>query len=491
MFDSIEAGAKIKKEDFEQELPAIRVELLNLQFDLQERDLPVIVVLAGPDRRGCAELFQNLHEWLDARRIDAHAFEVPSEEERERPRYWRWWKALPRRGRMGIFLGDWTWTAIARRVLRKAKRKELERSVERIRSFERLLVSDGALLVKLWLHIPKKKLAKRVADREECDRRVRWIEPEDKAVLAHYDEGIEVAEQVLRATDQSAARWHLVESTDREHRDREALRVLLDALRERVEGGDGPLAAARVVEEAPSIAPSLALARVDLRKSLADELYEKELAGLQDRAFELSRAAYERGLTSVLVFEGPDAAGKGGAIRRLTQALDARHFRVVPISAPTEEERAYHYLWRFWTKLPRAGRVVVFDRSWYGRVLVERVEGFAKEDEWRRAYEEILEFEAELIEHGILLTKFWLHIDEAEQQRRFAAREDTPYKKYKIGAEDYRNRAKWRQYAVAADEMFRRTSTPEAPWHLVPANDKRWARVEVLRTFCERLEAGL
>jgi polyphosphate kinase 2 (PPK2 family) len=193
----------------------------------------------------------------------------------------------------------------------------------------------------------------------------------------------------------------------------------------------------------------------------------------------------------LLVFEGPDAAGKGGAIRRLTQSLDARHFRIVPVSAPTEEERSYHYLWRFWTKLPRAGRVLVYDRSWYGRVLVERVEGFAKEDEWRRAYGEILAFEAELVEHGYLLTKFWLHIDEAEQQLRFAAREGTPYKKYKIGAEDYRNRAKGPQYTVAAEEMFRRTSTSTAPWHLVAANDKRSARVEVLRLYCQHLESRL
>ena len=491
MFAAVEVGAKVKKEEFERLLPGIRVDLLNLQFDLLKLDIPVIVVIAGPDRRGCAELFQNLHEWLDARRIDARASEPPSEEERERPFFWRWWRALPRRGRMGLFLGDWTWRTIVRRTLGKAKRAELERSVEHIRSFERALAADGALLVKLWVHVSKKKLAKRVEERGECDRRVRWTEPEDSAVLAHYDEGLKVAEKVLRATDQPAARWHLIEGTDREHRDLEALRVLLGMLHGRLEGGDVALAAARVVEDVPSVAPDLTLARVDLGKTLPDERYERQLARWQDRAFELSEAAYERGLTNLIVFEGPDAAGKGGAIRRLTQSLNATRYRIVPIAAPTEEERAYQYLWRFWTKIPRAGRLLVFDRSWYGRVLVERVEGFAKEDEWRRAYHEILDFETELVEHDILLTKFWLHIDEKEQQRRFAAREETPYKKYKIGAEDYRNRAKWPEYVVAANEMFQRTSSHAAPWHLVPANDKRWARVEVLRTFCQRLERRL
>jgi len=193
----------------------------------------------------------------------------------------------------------------------------------------------------------------------------------------------------------------------------------------------------------------------------------------------------------VLVFEGWDAAGKGGVIRRITRAIDAADYRIVPVAAPTEEEKAHHYLWRFWHHLPRAGTMRIFDRSWYGRVLVERVEGLAKVNEWQRAYTEINDFEEQLVEHGILVHKFWLHIDPETQLRRFKEREKTPYKKYKITQEDYRNREKWGDYVTAVNEMVARTSTEMAPWKLVPANDKRWARVEVLRTICQGLKRAV
>ncbi|HXZ85791.1 MAG TPA: polyphosphate:AMP phosphotransferase, partial [Myxococcota bacterium] len=212
---------------------------------------------------------------------------------------------------------------------------------------------------------------------------------------------------------------------------------------------------------------------------------------LQGRLARLSREARRTGLASVVVFEGADAAGKGGAIRRLTRAMAARDYHVVPISAPTEEERAHPYLWRFWTRLPGAGRMAIFDRSWYGRVLVERVEGYAKPEEWRRAYLEIPAFESELLAGGIALCKIWLHIDREEQLRRFREREQTPYKKYKIGPEDYRNRGHWEEYVEAAEEMFARTDRAEAPWNVIAADDKRRARVLALERVCETLERGL
>jgi polyphosphate kinase 2 (PPK2 family) len=189
--------------------------------------------------------------------------------------------------------------------------------------------------------------------------------------------------------------------------------------------------------------------------------------------------------------EGWDAAGKGSAIRRMTRAMDAALYRVIPVAAPTEEEKSRHYLWRFWRDLPRPGKMVIFDRSWYGRVLVERVEGFATEPEWRRAYAEINDFEEQLAEHGIVLRKFWLHISKEEQARRFEERRLTPYKKYKFTEEDERNRAKWDKYTTAVDEMLERTSTDLAPWHIVPANDKRFARIAVLREVCKGLKQGL
>ena len=191
------------------------------------------------------------------------------------------------------------------------------------------------------------------------------------------------------------------------------------------------------------------------------------------------------------MFEGPDAAGKGGAIRRVNEALDARNYQVHGIAAPTDEEKAQHYLWRFWRCLSRAGVITIFDRSWYGRVLVERVEGLATEDEWRRSYAEINEFEDQLIDHGIVLVKYWVHITKDEQFARFKLREKTPYKRWKLTDEDWRNRDRWDEYEQAVNDMVQYTSTSAAPWTLVEGNDKRFARVKVVKTFCDRLTAAL
>jgi polyphosphate kinase 2 (PPK2 family) len=243
---------------------------------------------------------------------------------------------------------------------------------------------------------------------------------------------------------------------------------------------------------APAPAPeATVLDTVDLDAVLERPEYRAQRDELQARLRALTRRAREEGVSSVVVFEGWDAAGKGGVIRRITQAMDVQDYRVVPIGAPTDEELARHYLWRFWRQLPRAGRMVVFDRSWYGRVLVERVEGLVPELAWQRAYAEIDDFEEQIVERGIPLFKFWLHIDREEQIRRFRERERTPYKKYKITNEDYRNRERWDAYRSAVNDMVQRTSTQFAPWTLVPANDKRFARVEVLRTICDGLARRL
>jgi polyphosphate kinase 2 (PPK2 family) len=191
------------------------------------------------------------------------------------------------------------------------------------------------------------------------------------------------------------------------------------------------------------------------------------------------------------VFEGWDAAGKGGAVRRLSYCLNARNYRIVPIAAPTEEERAHHYLWRFWRGLGRDGRATIYDRSWYGRVLVERVERLVDEETWMRAYSEINAFESELIAHGTLLLKFWLHIDRKTQLVRYKERLKTPYKRWKLNDEDWRNRKHWDAYEEAVNDMVAYTSRPEAPWHLIPAKDKHYARIAVLEIFADALEAAV
>jgi len=263
-------------------------------------------------------------------------------------------------------------------------------------------------------------------------------------------------------------------------------RAILAALTER-------LSQAPPAPRAPAVAAAVpdVLSRVDLSSALPREEYQERIEKLQARALRAARELRKQETSTVLVFEGWDAGGKGGCIRRLTWSIDPEDYRLLPIAAPSDEERARHYLWRFWRRMPGPGGIAIFDRSWYGRVLVERVEGFASEAEWRRAYGEINDFEGQLVEHGTVVAKFWLHLDADEQLRRFEARAETDYKKYKLTDEDFRNREKWPRYEEAANEMFARTNTELAPWYLVPANDKRFARVEVLQKVCKAMERAL
>jgi polyphosphate kinase 2 (PPK2 family) len=230
---------------------------------------------------------------------------------------------------------------------------------------------------------------------------------------------------------------------------------------------------------------------LQLRRPLDKKDYAEQLERYQGRLALLTRAEAFRNRSLVLVFEGADAGGKGGAIRRVTAAMDARRYRIIPIAAPTEEERAQPYLWRFWRHLPRQARVAIFDRSWYGRVLVERVEGYCSEADWMRAYAEINDFEDQLADAGAVVVKFWLSVSKAEQLVRFNEREAQPHKRFKITAEDWRNRERWDDYARAVCDMVDRTSTETSPWTLVEADNKYFARIKVLRTICERLEAAL
>jgi len=233
------------------------------------------------------------------------------------------------------------------------------------------------------------------------------------------------------------------------------------------------------------------LETVDLAKKLTPQDYRVQLIRLQVRLGELGFQVYKQQRPVIIAFEGWDAAGKGGAIRRLTERLDPRGYVVYPISAPKGDDAEHHYLWRFWRRLPEAGQIAIFDRTWYGRVLVERVEGFCKEEEWRRAYREINEFERQLVDYGVVLVKFWLHISQEEQLARFEARQETAYKAWKLTDEDWRNRGKWDQYAEAVEDMLLRTSTTIAPWSVVPANDKFYSRVFVLETVVKALEDQL
>jgi polyphosphate:AMP phosphotransferase len=497
MFETAELGRSVGKEEFEAEVPKLRLGLLEAQRELQKAGVPVIVLLAGADGAGKGETVKRVLEWLDARGLDTHAFVAPTDEERERPRWWRYWMRLPPRGRIGIFFGSWYSEPLVERAFGRLSRARYDRMLSEIAFFEQMLAEDGALVVKLWIHLSKKGLRKRLR-RLEDDPATRWkVTKADWKHFRKYDRYIEASEHAIRRTDTIHAPWLLVEATDERYRDLMAGRTLLERFRSRL----GPtVPERRAVAPAGSPAPPPAVSkeasltildRVDLGRKLAPEPYARRLESAQGRLGRLVRAAFEKKRSTVVVFEGWDASGKGGNIRRITAAMDPRTFRVISIAAPTDEEKAHHYLWRFWRHVPRAGYVTLYDRSWYGRVLVERVEGFARPAEWSRAYLEINDFEHQLVSHGVVLAKFWLHLDPKEQLRRFQERETVAWKRHKIGPEDWRNREKWKLYADAVSDMVARTSTAEAPWTLVAANDKRWARVRVVESLCARLEKAL
>ena len=502
MFEAAELGHTLTPRHYDAELPTLRAELLDTHFALRKQHFPVIVIVSGADGAGKGELVHRLNEWLDPRGVETHAFWDTSDEERERPPYWRFWRAMPGRGRIGIFFGSWYTAPIIRRVYGKIKSSQLDAELDRIVSFEQMLVDDGTVFVKLWLHLPKKAQKQRIKKLEAAG----LAAPDDWAHYKSYDKFTKVSERALRRTDSAAAPWHVIEATDRRYRELTAGTILRDAIRAKFNEVDA--AAARRAATPPPVAiaakppksqPVAAapertksvLGHVDLRQRLTDADYAEQLERLQRKLSKLAWAARAKHRSTVMVFEGWDAAGKGSASRRVTQAMDPRLYHVVGFAAPSDEERAQHYLWRFWRQLPRAGYCTIFDRSWYGRVLVERVEGFAPEADWSRAYHEINEFEEQLTQHGIIVNKFWIHINKAEQLRRFQERQAVAYKQHKITDEDWRNRKKWADYQRAVDDMVARCSTASAPWTLVAGNDKKFARVQILQTVVQRLDEAL
>jgi len=357
-------------------------------------------------------------------------------------------------------------------------------------AFEKALADDGALILKFWMHLDKRAQKKRL-EKLERDPLTRWrVSKRQWKHWRMYEQFIAAAERIMLRTSTGDAPWTIVEGTDERYRSLTVATHIRDAIRHRLK----EFARVRRVKarlDGKPVARTTILAHLDMSRKVDRADFRKELERRQGLLNVLHRKARDRDITTILVFEGWDAAGKGGAIRRVTAALEASLYRVIPIAAPSDEERAHHYLWRFWRQLPRRGELAIFDRSWYGRVLVERVEGFASPDQWRRAYSEINQFEEQLIDHGVVLVKYWLHITPAEQLRRFTERKRSPFKQWKLTDEDWRNRKNWNAYARAVNEMVARTSTRRAPWTLVEANDKYYARLKVLGTICARLRAAM
>ena len=490
MFESAELDHTIDKETYRKAVPELRAALLDAQYDLKENGkIPVIVLVSGQDGAGKGETINILYEWMDPRFISTLAFSSPTDEEIARPFMWRYWRALPPKGRIGIFAGSWYSGPIHDRLDGKMTKAALDQRIDEINRFETMLVNEGALVLKFWFHLTKDGQKKRLKALEKNPRTAWRVTKWNWDRLKTYDKLQDVAGHVLRMTNTPWSPWIIVEGTDDRYRSLTTGKILLDAIKHRLAGTDR-----QVTPVTPPMRPNLdgrdILSELDLSRKLSKKAFEDELARWQGKLSELVRDPRFQKRSLICVFEGSDAAGKGGSIRRITSALDARDYQIVPIAAPTEEERAQPYMWRFWRHIPKNGRVAIFDRSWYGRVLVERVEGFCTEADWQRAYSEINDFEHELANAGAVVIKFWLQISREEQLKRFKEREKIEFKRFKITEEDWRNRKKWDAYHGAICDMVDRTSTGNAPWTIVEANDKNYARAKVLRTVCERLEAA-
>ncbi len=485
---------KLSKKDYDAQVAQLREDLVQLQVDLKEAPFKIVLIPAGVDGAGRGDAINTLMGWLDPRGVETIAVSDPSDEERQRPLMWRFWRDLPTRGRVGIFVGSWYTETLREEARGKKALAELDHELRRIRHFERLLADNGTLVVKVWFHLSKVEQGRRLKELL-ANEDTAWRVTEDQQ-RAHriYDRLARTAEHILGETDRPGAHWDRIEAANPKLRNLAFGQMLLRRFREHKRLlsrhiTKPPIKPKRIVALRPDGRDRLLALPLDHKLSSKDyEAKREKWLGRLNKAIRRAKSA-KRSL--VFVFEGQDAAGKGGAIRRLTSAIDARDYRVIPVAKPTDEEKSHHYLWRFWRQIPRDGFTAIFDRSWYGRVLVERIEGFCHPHEWRRAFDEINDFEEQLADHGSIVIKFWLQVSKEEQLARFESRQNTPYKQHKINDEDWRNRAQWKAYETAVGDMLALTDTAHAPWHLVPANNKRYARLDVLRTACKQIVAAL
>ena len=472
------------KKSYKRQRRKLTEALLEAQYALRKaKKGPVLVLISGNDEAGKAEAIYGFYNTLDNRYLNTRAFALPQGVEQQMPHLWRYWISLPKPARLGFYLGSWYHQPQIRYCRGEIDLPALRRQMEEIARFERLLTGEGIALVKLWLQVEGPvKPAGRFASGEQTVAMREWGSFSDADYACVQDS----FQLISTLTSTEAAPWITVSGDDEHERDIRVGQIVLQRTQQLLEAGPGKMPTASWQP-----APLTQLQQLDYDRKLDKARYKERLAHYQARLRELVRHPAFAGRSLLLVFEGTDAAGKGGAIRRISQCLDPRYMRVHGTRAPTSEERHQPYLLRFWKRVPLPGRVAIFDRSYYGRVLVERVEGFCTRREWQRAYDEINDFEVQLQAAGTLVLKFWLAITPEEQLRRFQARAESPLKRHKLSDEDWRNRDQWPQYEQALNDMVERTSTVTAPWHVIPAEDKRHARIQTLEVVCTELQNAL
>ena len=484
MLQDFEKSKPEDKDTLNAEIKELRARLIATQQLLREKKLPVLVLIEGWAAAGKGSLIKEIISEIDPRFYNVVSPAVIPESESRYPFLYPYASAIPENGKLIFLDSGWMENVVRKQLRLEISKEEYKRRVRAVNEFERQLRDGGYLVLKIFLHIDKEEQFERLSALSESADTEWRVTPDDLWQHREYKQFLKAYDDFMEKTDETV-KWHILDGTKKKAAVRDAMKLLVEKIDKALEKGRYT---GEPFEEEFPLLKMPKLSEVDLSPTIEEEEYKKELKRLQKRLSELHNVIYRKKIPVILCYEGWDAAGKGGNIRRVAYPLDPRGFDVHPIASPEPHELNRQYLWRFWTRLPRTGHICIFDRTWYGRVMVERLEGFCSEKDWKRAYNEINEFERQLTDWGAVLLKFWIHIDQDTQLARFNERQNTPEKQWKITEEDWRNREKWPQYETAVDEMLQKTSTENAPWFIIESNDKHYARIKALRIIVEALE---
>ena len=460
--------------------------LAGYQTKIKEARLPVMVIFEGWGAAGKGSIIGRVIKNIDPRFFRVKTMVDATPEEKRYPFLYRYMLEIPEEGKFEFFDGYWMEEIVQGYARGELSEKEYEERIHSVNTTERSLTDNGYLVMKFFFEIDKKEQRKRL-NALLSDKNTKWrVSPQDEKQNAHYERYEKLYDRYLTDTNRSTSPWYIIDAENKKWAELQVLQFLNQGIDTALKNH---AYAAPILQNTFPLVQMPLLKDVSLDdKTVSDEEYKDELDRLQDELSDLHNELYRRKIPVIIVYEGWDAAGKGGNIKRLTAALDPRGYVVQPIPSPEPHEKARHFLWRFWTRLPKEGHIAIFDRSWYGRVMVERLEGFCSEDDWKRAYNEINEFERQLTDWGAVVLKFWIQIDQDTQLARFNDRQNTPEKQWKLTEEDWRNREKWPQYEEAINEMLEKTSTENAPWYIIESNDKKYARLKTLRILIDALE---
>ncbi len=486
MLEDFVKARRPEDEELAAGIKAAREALNACQMKIKEAGLPVMVIFEGWGAAGKGSVLGRVIKSIDPRFFKVQTYAAPTAEEKRYPFLYRYIRDIPEKGKFTFYDTYWMEEITDARLDGSMSDAEYEERIDSINRTERTLVDNGYLVMKFFFQIGKKEQKRRL-DELLDNKDTKWrVDKSDLYENKHYDESIKVYDKYLKDTNSPTAPWYIIDAKDKKFAELQVLEFLNSGIETALKNKD---LAVPILQNTYKLKKTPKLKDIELKgKTLTDEEYDKRLDELQSELRQLHYKLYRKKIPVIIAYEGWDAAGKGGNIKRITGALDPRGFEVLPIASPEPHEKARHFLWRFWTRLPKTGHIAIFDRTWYGRVMVERIEGFCSENDWQRAYNEINEFEKELTDWGAVVIKFWVQIDKRTQLKRFKERQATPEKQWKITDEDWRNREKWNQYESAIDEMIQKTSTEFAPWYILESVDKKYARIKALEIVIDQIK---